>query len=79
MKKPLSDSLLEENKIRTATWELKPSARKGRWFLSEGRKPRFPENANLKRKIEPQMNADNQRVASIDSFTLRVKLSSEVS
>jgi hypothetical protein len=33
MKKPLSDSLLEENKIRTATWELKPSVRKGRWFF----------------------------------------------
>jgi hypothetical protein len=38
MKKPLSDSLLAENKIRTATWELKPSARKGRWFFVLGQK-----------------------------------------
>jgi hypothetical protein len=41
MKKPLSDSLLEENKIRTATWELKPSVRKGRWFVVWGKKALF--------------------------------------
>jgi hypothetical protein len=41
MKKPLADSLLEENKIRTATWELKPSVRKGRWFVVWGKKALF--------------------------------------